>query len=210
MLTTPDVSALDRQLHLVNFNDVISRPTNCLSPFDKLAGQGELAFSLGAGTQANVNRRESYGGILRSTLAKIKHLDLTERVFFDDNTKLLSGGGYGDIRVGACDVVGRGRVRVAVKSIRLYLQQMPEMTKVWSHQLGLMNRGNLTCGIQLLEREIRVWSRLRHINVLPLLGYAIQDSGLPSLISEFMDNGTVLRYVQKVQNQDVFRLVISY
>ena len=47
-----------------------------------------------------------------------------------DKSTFLSSGGYGDIRVGECDVGRRGRVKVAVKFIRLYLQQRPEVAKV--------------------------------------------------------------------------------
>ena len=51
---------------------------------------------------------------------------------------------------------------------------------------------------QIFEKDVLVWSRLkRHRNVLPLLGFAFDtDTGYPMLISEWMDNGNALSYVQ--------------
>ena len=45
-------------------------------------------------------------------------------------------------------------------------------------------------GLQLFEfeKEIYVWSKLKHPNVLPLLGYAFDaDTGYPMLISPWME-----------------------
>ena len=42
---------------------------------------------------------------------------------------------------------------------------------------------------------MRAWSRLHHTNVLPFLGYALEDGKYPLLISEWMENGTVMSYL---------------
>ncbi|EJD06479.1 kinase-like protein [Fomitiporia mediterranea MF3/22] len=63
---------------------------------------------------------------------------------------------------------------------------------------------------QLLEKEVYVWSKLRHENILPLLGYAFDmDTEFPMLISEWMENGSAWTYVNSNPQCDLLRLVIS-
>ena len=47
----------------------------------------------------------------------------------------------------------------------------------------------------MLFREIRVWSRLDHPNILGFLGYMLEN-GVPSLVSGWMENGTASKYVK--------------
>ena len=54
--------------------------------------------------------------------------------------------------------------------------------------------------MQLFEKEIYVWSKLHHSNVLPLLGYTFdRDTGFPVLVSEWMENGNALSYVRSIE-----------
>ena len=55
-------------------------------------------------------------------------------------------------------------------------------------------------------RELRLWANLNHLNVLPLLGFTVVDQS-PSLVSEWMDNGTVLEYVRKHPDKSVAVIV---
>lgn len=60
-----------------------------------------------------------------------------------------------------------------------------------------------------MVRELQIWSRLYHKNVLRLLGYSV-DGGLYylSLITEWMDNGTVLHYMRvKGEKVDLLHMV---
>ncbi|OCB92096.1 kinase-like protein [Sanghuangporus baumii] len=59
-----------------------------------------------------------------------------------------------------------------------------------------------------LAKEIRVWSGLYHRNVLPLLGYVIEGE-YPSLISEWMENGTVSRYMRKHPKTDLLQMILG-
>ena len=43
-------------------------------------------------------------------------------------------------------------------------------------------------------KELHLWSEMKHQNILPLLGYLTEGS-YPSIISEWMDNGTARSYV---------------
>ena len=47
-----------------------------------------------------------------------------------------------------------------------------------------------------LAKEINIWSKLDHPNVLPLLGYYTEGGVYPHLISEWMENGPLSRYVK--------------
>ena len=62
----------------------------------------------------------------------------------------------------------------------------------------------------MIAKEIRVWSNLRHPNVLMFLGYALEGGDYPLLVSEWMENGNALDYVKKygdgVDRRDLVRL----
>lgn len=60
-----------------------------------------------------------------------------------------------------------------------------------------------------VSRELLVWSRLHHPNIIQLLGYALEtkDTGYPMLISEWMVNGSLAKYMIKVQDLDVLHFV---
>jgi hypothetical protein len=60
--------------------------------------------------------------------------------------------------------------------------------------------------MQALAGEIRAWVRLRHENVVSLLGTMLLDS-VPSLVSEWMENGTVVTYLKAHKDADRLALV---
>ena len=45
----------------------------------------------------------------------------------------------------------------------------------------------------MITREFSIWAKLRHKNVLPLLGYCTYN-GAPTMISPWMDSGSILDY----------------
>ncbi len=50
---------------------------------------------------------------------------------------------------------------------------------------------------QRLAKEIRVWTMLKNENVLPLLGYfTVGKNKMPSMISEWMEDGTMTKYMK--------------
>ncbi|KZT39863.1 kinase-like protein [Sistotremastrum suecicum HHB10207 ss-3] len=51
--------------------------------------------------------------------------------------------------------------------------------------------------LRQLKREITLQERLKHENILPFLGVSMDFGDLPSPISEWMANGTVLQYLKK-------------
>jgi len=56
-------------------------------------------------------------------------------------------------------------------------------------------------------REIKVWARLEHINVLPLLGYSLEWSAFPALVSPWQPNGTANDYVRDKPQTVVLHVV---
>lgn len=55
----------------------------------------------------------------------------------------------------------------------------------------------MTVHTQLFEKEIYVWSKLHHPNLLPLLGYTFcNDTSYPLLLSEWMHDGTAWSYLE--------------
>ena len=51
---------------------------------------------------------------------------------------------------------------------------------------------------QEFVKELTIWSKLKHPNVLPLLGYYHEDN-YPYIISEWMEEGTARKYVDKIE-----------
>jgi serine/threonine protein kinase len=72
-----------------------------------------------------------------------------------------------------------------------------------------MNRALHFMFLQLLCREALVWQGLRHKYILPLIGID-RESFLPSsfcMVSPWMNNGTVLKYLRDHGRKDVDKLV---
>lgn len=57
-----------------------------------------------------------------------------------------------------------------------------------------------------MAREMGIWAKLNHVNVLPFLGFILKND-YPSLVSEWIDNGTVLEYLKNNPLCDVINLV---
>ncbi|KAG9100172.1 hypothetical protein FS749_016035 [Ceratobasidium sp. UAMH 11750] len=101
----------------------------------------------------------------------------------------ISGGGFGDIYQGTLS----GGERVAIKCPRLYLQQNDtDSHKVLKHA----------------ARELYVWSRLKHNNVLELLGLALFRDQM-AMISPWMESGALLDYIKRNPTVDRCQLAID-
>ncbi|KAG8773874.1 hypothetical protein FRC12_002271 [Ceratobasidium sp. 428] len=95
----------------------------------------------------------------------------------------ITGGGFGDVYQGKLT----NGARVAIKCPRLFLQSND-------------NRNNMN-----IAREIYAWSKLKHPNILPLIGLATFKNQI-SIVSPWMKNGTLRDYIAKNEDVDRFRL----
>ncbi|KLO11698.1 kinase-like protein [Schizopora paradoxa] len=111
---------------------------------------------------------------LEGILSELSHLDLAGEIV--DKEPHASGLG------GSCDVCTawsrKHERKVAVKQVRAFLKK----------DLTLAKR---------LAREICIWAKLYHENILPLLGYFTEgDNAMPAFVSEFMERGTLYEVMQ--------------
>ncbi|KAF9230220.1 hypothetical protein BU15DRAFT_31013, partial [Melanogaster broomeanus] len=71
----------------------------------------------------------------------------------------------------------RSLIPVAVKAVRIH-------------------SGSDEDGARKLTREMEIWKRLKHANILPLLGVTFGFGPLPALLCPWMDNGTITTYLE--------------
>ncbi|KAG8948542.1 hypothetical protein FRC03_000711 [Tulasnella sp. 419] len=127
-----------------------------------------------------------------STLADdIGRLDLSTRVIIG---QIINCGGYSDIFQGDLGLDDK-QIQVAIKALRV--QGYIEKTAI---EERLRKR---------FYREVLLWDRLHHSNVVPLLGYIILPHGFPALISPWYVNGNVIRYLQSHPTSDRLALALD-
>lgn len=167
-------------------------PLRTLPVMDPASGHG--------GQEASSNPRTYIRLALREELS---HLDLTGRASIN-NSRVVASGSFGDISKSQY-TLGDGReTTVAVKRLRFYLKEDIDLVSSLILLYGLRPKYLA----QIFEKEIYVWSRLHHPNVLSLLGFASEEpSGFPLLVSEWMTNGSSLNYVKNNNDCDLMRLV---
>ncbi|CAE6445184.1 unnamed protein product [Rhizoctonia solani] len=152
-------------------------PSDPQSPQLQEAGGTELAEGSVPWDEDFIGRETTLENAITS-LAKHGCADLTTSINLDACSPFpVSGGGF-------CDVY-RGKIydgrSVAIKSLRVF--DGPEMD---AQRQKLLKRA---------AREVYQWSKLNHPNVMPLLGLAIFHGRL-SMLSEWMDNGTLSTYLR--------------
>ncbi|KIJ09453.1 hypothetical protein PAXINDRAFT_172480 [Paxillus involutus ATCC 200175] len=110
-------------------------------------------------------------------------LDLTSHVV-RQSVYPIAYGGWSDIW--KCTLKQDSQSReVAVKSIRSHILDDDDMRK----------KG------KKLRRELKVWARLKHENILPLFGVATGFGPFTALVCPWMDNGTLTSYLEHNREQ---------
>ncbi|KAG9040641.1 hypothetical protein FS837_000370, partial [Tulasnella sp. UAMH 9824] len=95
-------------------------------------------------------------------------------------------GGYGDVYLATLDGVSK----VAVKQLRII------QTKAVRVRVAMR-----------LARELRIWAKANHPNVLKLIGYHLSEKyDCAQLISPYMENGNVVEYMKRTQASIEIRL----
>ncbi|KIJ12547.1 hypothetical protein PAXINDRAFT_101160 [Paxillus involutus ATCC 200175] len=92
----------------------------------------------------------------------------------------FASGSYGDIYRGTLHARG-GSIDVAVKAIRTYAAEDGDDS-------GKKKR---------LNREIRVWLNLKHINVLPLFGTTMGFGHFPAMVCPWLEGGPLTSYLER-------------
>jgi len=111
---------------------------------------------------------------LDAILRDLADLDLSDRV--DKQGRFVIGaGGYCDVFCG--QMLGTG-TKVAIRRMRIILQKERKFAKQ-------------------MVREIRIWNRIDHPNILPMMGYIIEskDGAFPALVTPWMKDGTLREYL---------------
>ncbi|QRV89080.1 kinase domain protein [Ceratobasidium sp. AG-Ba] len=100
-----------------------------------------------------------------------------------------SGGGFGDVYKGE---LKEGQP-VAIKCARIYIQE-DDMS---GHKI-----------LKHAARELYTWSRLKHKNIVELLGLAEFRNHI-AMVSPWMENGTLLQYIKRCPNADRYQLCVD-
>ncbi|KAJ7111876.1 kinase-like domain-containing protein [Mycena epipterygia] len=106
--------------------------------------------------------------------------DLKGRVTQDDQYP-FAGGGNSNIYRGKLTRSDGRKIRVAIKMIRMSDDGSGQLEHILRH----------------LKREVDVWSRIKHNNVLPFIGVCDDIAPSPVLISPFYKFGHVATYLRK-------------
>jgi len=105
----------------------------------------------------------------------LAHLNLGHDDVVLSRAEPIAGGAFGDVF--RCRS-RRHRKDVAVKRIRSYMLRDGKKAK-------------------RIVKEVKIWAKLMHPNVLPLLGIFVDHvNATPNLVSEWMVNGTASRYMR--------------
>ncbi|KAG9128389.1 hypothetical protein FRC07_014803 [Ceratobasidium sp. 392] len=135
-------------------------------------------------------------------LAKPQYPDITNQLELEKcGSAPISGGGFGDVYRGAL----KGGEHVAIKCGRLYLERSEAKQNT---ALKVRLRESKLLSDFHVARHLYVWSRLKHDNILQLLGVA-QFRDHIAMISPWMDHGNLLEYLERNPTADRYRLLIG-
>ncbi|KEP46139.1 tyrosine kinase catalytic domain protein [Rhizoctonia solani 123E] len=105
-----------------------------------------------------------------------------------ETAMIMSGGGFGDIWVGKL----HNGTKVAIKAWRTdALEQCRYKT------------------LKRAARELFYWSRMEHRNIHQLMGVILFKDQYLGMVSEWMENGNLHRYLQKHPDADRYRLCLD-
>ncbi|KAG8916809.1 hypothetical protein FRC01_002859 [Tulasnella sp. 417] len=120
------------------------------------------------------------GDSVVATLEELAHLLIPpERLRLVERSELGSGN-YGEVVLGTLDESTNTPRDVAVKKLK-----------------AVGTRGERVRLAKRLARELNIWAKVKHPNVVELIGYYLDEKyESPMLISALMHNGDVLKYIE--------------
>lgn len=113
----------------------------------------------------------------------------------------LGAGNYGEVVLGTLNEASSTPRDVAVKRLKAVgtRGERARLAKVSNTGGDYCIRSLFMTFLQRLAREINVWAKIRHPNIVELIGYYLDDKyESPLLISALMPNGDVLEYINRV------------
>ncbi|KAG8955100.1 Receptor-interacting serine/threonine-protein kinase 3 [Tulasnella sp. 424] len=121
------------------------------------------------------------GGSVVATLEELAHLLIPpERLRIIEHSE-LGEGSYGEVVLGTLDEASSSPRDVAVKRLK-----------------AVGTRGERVRLAKRLARELKIWAKIKHPNVVELIGYYLDEKyESPLLISTLMTNGNVLDYIER-------------
>ncbi|KAK7014324.1 glycoside hydrolase family 76 protein [Favolaschia claudopus] len=135
-------------------------------------------FSVGCTDDKGSSGEEIFFG--HYTLPEIPGRDLKGRITQDDQYP-FAGGGNSNVYRGKLTRSDGRKIRVAIKMFRISDD----------------GSGQLDDIVRRLKREVEVWSKLKHKNILPFIGVCDDLAPTPVLISPFYKFGHVGTYLRK-------------
>ena len=75
------------------------------------------------------------------------------------------------------------------EDLRIHEEVISEFHVSWNELLHSI------CSFQKFRRELKIWGRLQHKNIVPLLGVVSGFGPLPSTVSPWFRNGSLSRYM---------------
>ncbi|KAG8950551.1 hypothetical protein FRC04_007370 [Tulasnella sp. 424] len=122
---------------------------------------------------------ETNNEALQLTLDELGHLLIDPSRLTILNDFELGIGGYGDVCLATLDESSK----VAVKQLRI-----------------IQAKGTRLRVAMRLAREMKIWARAKHPNVLRLVGYYLSENyACAQLISPYMAHGNVTEYMKRAQ-----------
>ncbi|KAG8974268.1 hypothetical protein FRC05_007692 [Tulasnella sp. 425] len=121
------------------------------------------------------------GDSVVATLEELAHLLIPpERLRIVERSG-LGEGNYGEVVLGTLDEASSSPRDVAVKRLK-----------------AVGTRGDRVRLAKRLARELNIWAKIKHPNVVELVGYYLDEKyEAPLLISALMTNGNVLDYIER-------------
>ncbi|KAG8915079.1 hypothetical protein FRC00_008157, partial [Tulasnella sp. 408] len=118
-----------------------------------------------------------------ATLDELAHLLIAPHRLRINEGSELGAGTYGEVVLGTLDGASSIPKDVAVKRLKA---------------VGI--RGERVRLAKRLARELKVWAKIQHPNVVELLGYYLDEKyESPLLISTLMPNGNILEYIERAK-----------
>lgn len=116
---------------------------------------------------------------LRLTLSELAHLLVDPVRLIVPQGSEIGSGGYGEVCLAMLD----GTSKVAVKQLRI-----------------IQASGTRVRVAMRLARELKIWARAKHPNILKLVGYYLSENySCAQLVSPYMENGNITHYMNRTQ-----------